>query len=148
MIKKAGCWRIDAFELWYWRRLMRVPGTIRRSSQSILKEINPEYSLEGLMLKLRTLAPLCKVPTHWKRPWCRERLKAGREEGDRVWDIWMASLTQWTWVWTNFRRWWRTGKPGVFVVHGVTKSQTQLSIWTRTYYVIQYGSAVYLQRFE
>ena len=52
-IKKAGCWRIDAFELWCWRRLLRVPWTARRSNQSILKEISPEYSLEGLMLKLQ-----------------------------------------------------------------------------------------------
>ena len=52
-IKKAGHWRIDAFELWYWRRLLRVPWTTKRSNQSILKEISPEYSLEGLMLKLK-----------------------------------------------------------------------------------------------
>jgi len=95
-----------------------------------------------------TLATWREKPTLWKQPWCWERFKAGGEEGDRVWDIWTASLTQWTWVSTNFRRWWRTGKPGVFVVHGVTKSQTQPSIWTRTCYVIQYGSAVYLQRFD
>ena len=65
-IKKAKCQRIDAFELWYWRRLLRVPWTARRSNQSILKEFNPEYSLEGLMLKLNsnTLASLWEEPTH------------------------------------------------------------------------------------
>ena len=60
-----------------------------------------------------TLATLCKELIHWKRPWCWERLRAGGEGGDRRWDDRTASLTQWTWVWANFRRWWRTGKPGV-----------------------------------
>ena len=115
IVKKAEHWRIDAFELWCWRRLLRVPWTARRSNQSILKEISPEYSLEGLMLKLNsnTLVTRCKEPTHWKRPWCWERLKAGREGYDREWDGWMASSTQWTWVWVSSRSWWWTGKPGV-----------------------------------
>ena len=71
-IKKAERWRIDAFELWYWRRLLRVPWTARRSSQSILKEISPEYSLEELMLKLKL--QYFGHLTHFKRPWCWERL--------------------------------------------------------------------------
>ena len=89
-IKKAKCWRIDAFELWYWRRLLRVPWTARRSNQSILKEIGPECSLEGLILKLKLqcLATWCEELTHWKRPWCWERLKAGGEGGDRRRDGW------------------------------------------------------------
>ena len=95
-IKKAECWRTDAFELWCWRRLLRVPWTARRSNQSILKEINPEYSLEGLMLKLcsNTLATWCEELTHLKRPWCWTKLKAGGEEDNRGWDGWMASPTQ------------------------------------------------------
>ena len=97
-IKKAKHQRIDVFELWCWRRLLRVPWTARRCSQSILKEIGPEYSLEGLMLKLQSLSSWCEDLTHWKRPWCWERLKAGGEGDDRGWDSWMASLTQWTWV--------------------------------------------------
>ena len=100
-IKKTECQRIDAFELWYWRRLLRVPWTAKRSHQSILKEINPEFSLEGLMLKLKlpnTLATWCREPTHWKRLWCWERLNAEGEGDDRGWDGWMASPTQWTWV--------------------------------------------------
>ena len=60
-----------------------------------------------------TLATQCKEPTHWKRPWCWERLKAREEWGDRVWDNWVVSPTQWTWVWANSGRWWKTGKPGV-----------------------------------
>ena len=97
-IKKAECRRIDAFELWCWRRLLRVPSTARRSNQSILKEISPEYSLESLMLKLKLqyFGHLIQKPTHWKRPWCWERLKAGGEGDDRRWDGWMASPTQWT----------------------------------------------------
>ena len=99
--KKAEHWRIDAFELWCWRRLLRVPWTARRSNQSILKEISPEYSLEDWCWSWNsnTLAIWCKELTHWKRPWCWERLKAGGEEDDRGWDGWMASPTQWTWVW-------------------------------------------------
>ena len=101
-IKKADSQRIDAFELWCWRRLLRVPRIARRSNQSILKEINPEYWLEGLMWSLssNTLTIWHEEPTHWKRPWCWERLRVG--EGDnRGWDGWMASPTQWTWIWAN-----------------------------------------------
>ena len=103
-IKKAECWRIDAFELWCWRRLVRVPWTARRSNQSILKEISPKYSLEGLMLEACILATWCEELTHWKSPWCWEKLRVGGERGDRGWDGWMASLTQWTWVWANSGR--------------------------------------------
>ena len=80
-IRKAECRNIDAFERWYWRRLLRVPQPARRSNQSILKEISPEYSLEGLMLKLKLqyLAIWCGELTHLKRPWCWERLKAGKK---------------------------------------------------------------------
>ena len=127
-IKKAECQRIDAFELWCWRRLLRVPWTARRSNQSIRKEISPEYSLDGLMLKLKHqyCGPWCRELTHWKRPWCSARLKT--EEGDdREWDGSMASPTRWTWVWAGSGSWWWTGKPAV---HGITKSRTRLSDWT------------------
>ena len=104
-ISKAEHQRIDAFELWCWRRLLRVPWTAKRSNQSILKEISPEYSLEGLMLKLKLsiLASWCEELTHWKRPWYWERLNAGGEGDGREWDSWIASLTQWTWVWASSR---------------------------------------------
>ena len=82
-VKKAERQRIDAFELWCWRRLLRVPCTARRSNQSILKEISPEYSLKGLMLNLNTLATWCEELTHLKRPWCWERLKVGGERDNR-----------------------------------------------------------------
>ena len=76
-----------------------------------------------------TLATWCEELTHLKRPWCWERLREGGEGDDRGWDSWMASPTQWTWVWVNCGSWWWTGKPGA-VVHGVAKSQTRLSDWT------------------
>ena len=113
-LKKAECRRTDAFELWCWRRFLRIPWTAGRSNQSILKEINPEYSLEGLRLKLKfqCFGHLREL-THWKRPWCWERLGAGGEGDDREWDGWMVSLTQWTWVWASSGSWWWTGTPGM-----------------------------------
>ena len=112
-------WRTDVIKLWYWRRLLRVLWTTRRSEQSILKEINPAYSLEGLMLKLQSLSTWCEEPTHWKRPWCWERLKAGGEGGNRGWDGWMALPTQWTWVWASSGSWWWIGKSGVLQSMGL-----------------------------
>ena len=96
--KKAEHRRIDAFELWCWRRLLRVPWTARRSNQSILKEISPGCSLEGLMLKLKLqyFGHWCKELTHLRRPWCWERLSGGGEGDNRGWDGWMVSPTQWT----------------------------------------------------
>ena len=82
------------------------------------KEIIPEYSLEGLMLKLQNLATWCEELTHWKKPWCWERLKARGEGDDRGWNDWMASLTQWTWVWVSSRSWWWTQRPGVLQFMG------------------------------
>ena len=118
-------WPLDAknwhFKLRCWRRLLRVPWAARSSNESILKKINSEYSLEGLILKLKLqyFGTWCKKPTHWKRPWCWERLKAKGEEDSRGRDVWIASLTQWTWIWANCGRQWRTGKPGMLIVHGV-----------------------------
>ena len=102
------------------RRLLRVPCTARRSNQSIQKEISPEYSLEGLMLKLKLqyLANWCEELTHWKIPWCWERRKVGGEGDDWKRDGWMASLTQWTWVWASSRSWRWTGKPGMLQFMG------------------------------
>ena len=93
-IKKAEYWRTDAFKLWCWKRFLRVPWIARRSSQSILKEISPGYSLEGWWSwNPNTLATWCEELTHLKRPWCWERLKVGGEGADRGWDGWMASPT-------------------------------------------------------
>ena len=113
-IKKAEHWRTDAFELWCQWRLLRVPWTARRSNQSILKEISLEYSLEGLMLKLKLqyFGYLIRRTNSFKRPWCWERSKVGGEGDDRGWDGWTASLTRWTWVCVGCRSWWWTGKPG------------------------------------
>ena len=123
IIKKAEHWRIDAFELWCWRRLLRVPRTARRSNQSILKEISPGCSLEGLMLKLKLeyFGHLMRRVTHLKRPWFWERLRAGGEGDNRGWDGWMASPIQWTWVWVSSRSWWWTGRPGVLQSMGLQR---------------------------
>ena len=114
-VKKAECQRIDAFELWCWRRLLRVPWTARRSNQSILKVISPGISLEGMMLKLKLqyFGHLMRRVDSLERPWCWEGLGAGGEGDDRGWDSWTASLTRWTWVWVNSGSWWWTGRPGV-----------------------------------
>ena len=124
-IKKAECRRIDDFKLCCWRRLFRVTWTARRLKQTILEEINPEYSLEGLMLKLKfqQFVHLMQRGNALERPWCWERLKAGGEGGDRGRDGWMASPTQCTWVWASSGRWWRTGARRA-AVHGVTELDT------------------------
>ena len=110
--KEGWVQRIDAFELWCWRRLLRVSWTARISNQSILKEMNPEYSLEGCWSS-STLTPWCEELTHCKRPSYWEVLMGGGEVGNRGWDGWMAWPTQWTWISANSGRQWRTGKPGV-----------------------------------
>ena len=135
-VKKAECRRIDAFELW--RRLLRVSWTARRSNQSILKEISPECSLEAYSVSCwswnsNTVATWCEELTHLKRSWCWKRLKAGGKGGDRGWDGWIASPTQWTWVWVDSelvmdREAWCAA------IHGVTKSWTLLSNWTELNY--------------
>ena len=113
-IKKAEYRRIDAFELWCWRRLLRVPWTARRSNQSVLKEISPGYSLEGLMLKMK----LQYFGHLMQRTDSLEKtLMLGKIEGRRIRRMqrmrcWMASPTWWTWVWASCRSWWWTGKPG------------------------------------
>ena len=106
-IKKAEHWRIDAFELWCWRRLLRVPWTATRSNQSILKEINSEYSLERLLLKLKLWSfghPMQRAISLEKNLMLRKNEGRRRRWEDNGWDGWIASLTQWTWVWANLRR--------------------------------------------
>ena len=107
--------KIDAFELWCWRRLLRFPWTTRRSNNSILKEISSGFSLEGMRLKLK----LQYFGYLMQRVYSLEKtLMLGKTEGSRRrgwWrgDGWMASSTQWTWIWANSRREWRTGQSGV-----------------------------------
>ena len=114
-IKKAECRRIDAFELWCWRRLLRAPWTARRSNPSFLRKsvLNIHWKDWCWSWKSNTLATWCEELTRLKRPWCWERLKVGGKGHHRGWDSWMTSPTQWTWVWVNSRSWWWSGKPGV-----------------------------------
>ena len=112
-VKKVEHRRTDAFELWCWRRSLRVPWTARRSNQSILKEISPRCSLEGLMLKLKLqyFGHLMRRIDSLEKTLMLGKIEA---EGDnRGWDGWMASLTRWTWVWVDSGNWWWTGRPGV-----------------------------------
>ena len=91
-LKKAKHRRINAFELWFWRSLLRVPWTAGRSNQSILKEINPEYYWKDWCWSWSSssLATWCEEPTHWERPWCWERVKAGGRQKDR--EAWHAAV--------------------------------------------------------
>ena len=128
--KKAEHRRIDAFELWCWRRLLRVPWTAGRSNQSILKEVSPGCSLEGLMLKLKL-----QYWPHDEKNWLIWKdPDAGKdwrqEEKGTTWlGGWMASPTWWTWVWVNSGSWWWTGRPGVLQSMR-SQSWTRLSDWT------------------
>ena len=103
--------KIDAFELWCWRRLLRVSWTAGRSNKSFILGVHWKHWCWSW--NSNTLATSCEELTHWKRPWCWEGLVAGREGDDRGWDGWMASLTWWAWVWVNSGSWWWTGRPGV-----------------------------------
>ena len=114
-IKKAEDWRIDTFELWCWRRLLRITWIARKSNQSILKEINPEYSLEGLMLKLKIqpFGHLTGRADPLEKTLMLGKIENGGKGDNRGWDGWMASPTLWRWVWVNSGSWWWTGRPGV-----------------------------------
>ena len=113
-IKKAERQRTDAFEVWCWRRLLRVPWTAKRSNQSILKEISSGCSLGGLLLKrkLQYFSHLMGKADSFEKTLMLGKTEGG--EGDnREWDGWMALLTRWTWVWVSSGSWWWTGRPGV-----------------------------------
>ena len=111
---------------------LRVPWTAGRSNQSILKEISPEYSLEGLMLKRQYFGHLMWRTDSLEKPWCWERLKAGGKGDNRGWDGWMASPSWWTWVWASSGSWWWTGKPDVLhsmVLKGIGHDWTTELNW-------------------
>ena len=119
-IKKAEHRIINAFEVWCWR-LLRVPWTARRSNPSILKEMSPGCSLEGLMLKLKLqyFGHLMRRADSLEKTLMLGKIE-GRRRG-RPWDGWMASRTQWTWVWVNSGSWWWTGRPGLVQCMGLQR---------------------------
>ena len=132
-IKKAEGWRIDAFELWCWRRLLRVPWTARRCNQSILKEISPGCSLEGLMLKrkLPYFGHLMQRADSLEKTLMLGKIEGRRRRGWQGWDGCMASPTQWTWVWVDSGSWWWTGRPGMLGSWGHKESdKTKPLNWT------------------
>ena len=130
-IKKTEHWRIDSFKLWCWKRLLRVPWPARRSNQSILKEISPGCSLEGLMLKLKLqyFGHLMQSVDSLEKTLMLGGMGGRKRRDDRGWDGWTASPIRWTWVWVNSGSWWWTGRPGVLRFMG-SQSWTQLSNWT------------------
>ena len=121
-IKKAECRRIDAFELWCWRGLLRVPWTTRRSNQSVLKETSPG-SLEGLILKLKLqyFGHFMQRADSFEKTLMLGKIEGRKRRANREWDGWMASPTQWTWVWVGSGRWWCTGRPGVLQSMGLQR---------------------------
>ena len=131
-IKEAEHQRIDALEMWCWRRLLRVPWTARRSNQSILKEINPEYSFEGLILKFQYFGHLMRRADSLEKTLMLGKIEGRRRRGRQRMRGWMASPTQWTWVWVNSGSWRWTGRPGVLQSMGLQNSRTRLSDWTTT----------------
>ena len=132
-IKKAERRRIEASELWCWRRLLRVTWTARRFNQSILTKISPGCSLEGhkLKLKLQYFGHLMRRTDSLEKTLMLGKMKAGGEGDDRGWGGWMASLTQWTWVWASSRSLWWTGKLGVLQSMGLQRVRHNWGVsWT------------------
>ena len=119
-VKKAECQRTDAFELWCWRRLLGVPWTARRSNQSILKESSSEYSLEGLMLKLKLqyFGHLMQRTDSLEKTLMLGKNQGRRRRGRQRMRWWMASSTWWRWVWASSGSWWWTGRPGMLQFMG------------------------------
>ena len=129
--RRLSAKKIDAFEPCCCRRLLRVPWTAWRSNQSTLKEINPEYSLEGLKLKLQFFGHLMWRADSLEKTLMLRKTEGRRRRGRQRMRWLDGSLTQWTWVWASSRSWWRTGKPGMLQSMGC-QSQTGLSNWTAT----------------
>ena len=131
IIKKAENWRLDVFELWCWRRLLRVPWTARRSNHSILKEVRPEFSMEWLILKLKLqyFGHLMQRTDSLEKTLILRKIEGKRRRGQQRMRLWMASPTWWTWLWESSRSWLRTGKLSVLQFIG-SQSQTRLSNWT------------------
>ena len=146
--KESWVPEIDAFELWCWRRLLRVPWTARRSNQYILKEINPEYSLQGLMPKLKPqyFGHLMWRADSLEKTMMLGKIEGGRRRGQQRWDGWMPSPTQWTWVWVNSRSWWWIGKPSMLQFMGSQRAGTdwvtvlnwtELNWWLKQFCIVR-----------
>ena len=137
-IKKAELGIIDAFELWYWRKPLRVPWTARRSNQSILKEINPKYSLKGLMLmlKIQYYGHLTRRVDSLERTLMLRKTEGRRRGQQRMRDGWMASPTRWTWVWTSPGSWWWTRKPSMLQSMGLQRVGCDLTTKQHNFIIV------------
>ena len=122
-LSHACMWELDQKEGWVPKKWCFRTVVLEKILESPFKPVNPKGNQSWICWSFNTLATWCEEPTRWKRPWCWERLKAG-EGDDRGWDGWMASLIQWTWIWTNSGRLWRTGKSGVLQSSGRKESDT------------------------
>ena len=144
-ISRCGVmWELDYKENWvlknwcFWtmvlEKTLESPLASRRSNQTILKESVPNIHWKDWCWSWNsnTLATWCEELTHWKRPWCWERLKVGGKGDDKGWDGWMASTTRWTWVWASSESWWWTSKPGVLQPMGSKSGQEWTLNWTET----------------
>ena len=117
-----------------------------------IKSVNLKWNQHWIVIgkpdaesPILTLATWCEKPTHWRRLWCWERLKSREEVGNRGWDVWRASMTQWTWIWASFGRWWRTGNPGMLQFMGSQRVGPN-SDWTITTAIIEFVKAYDCQR--
>ena len=148
-IKKAEHRRTDAFELWCCRKLLRVPWTAKRSKQSILKEINLNIHWKDWYWSWSSSTSVIRwvEPTHWKRLWCWEVLRAV-EGDDRGWNGWMASLTQWIWVWANSGKLWRTGKPGMLQFMGSQRVRHDLVTEQQQHVWLLYSTLISLENVD
>ena len=149
-IKKAEHQRIDAFELWCWRRLLRVPWTARRLNQSILKEISPEYSLEGLMLKLKLqyFGHLMRRADSFEKTLMLGKIEGGRRRGQQRMR-WLDGITaSMAWVWVNSGSWWWTGRPGVLQStgsQGVRNNWATELNWTNMFINLLFASYTFFR---
>ena len=142
-------WRFGYKEGWALKTWCFWTVVLEKTLESLLdckeiKPVHPQVNQPWIFIRKTDAEAPILWPSDVKRPWCQERLRTGVEEGDRGWDGWMALLIQWTWVWANSGRWWRTGKPGMLQFMGSQRVGHSLSDWTTTYVCVCVGGGLYM----